>query len=78
MNPLGWQREQQVAFGVFVVLGALVGLWLGWYRTSAPMSASFFMVWMQMPDLFWPWPALGASIASLAFYGTHLVLQKPR
>ena len=79
MNPLGWHREQQVAFGVFIILGVLVGLWLGWHQTSLyPMSGSFFIMWVQMPDLYWPWPAWGASIAGLSFYGIHLVLQKSR
>ena len=32
----------------------------------------FFEVWLGMPSLYWPWPAMGATVTGLAFYAVQM------
>jgi hypothetical protein len=76
MNPFRWRREHQVAWLVTCVLGALVGLCFGFILSLAQSGGSvagpWLAVWIQVPQLYWPWPVFGAAIAGLASYAARL------
>jgi len=78
MNPLGWSREHKAAWGVITLLGAILGMLLGWLWSPfshAPGIAvgALFMVWLQAPEAYWPWLAFGALISGLTFYFVRLL-----
>ncbi len=82
MNPLRWSRDHQVACVVVCSLGAVFGLFVGFFSVVATARSGFtagalFKFWIQRPDLYWPWPTFGAVIAGLAFYAVR-ILRRPR
>jgi hypothetical protein len=67
-----------MAWGIFVLLGAVLGVLLGWLWS--PFShlqgleiGSIFVAWIQSPGAYWPWLVFGAAIAGLAFYASQLL-----
>lgn len=78
MNPFGWKREHQLAWGIVTLLGAIVGLLLGWMWSpfshgQGAQIGGFFVTWLQYPDAYWPWVVFGAVIAILVFYAWRLL-----
>jgi hypothetical protein len=78
MNPLSWRREDQLAGCVIIVLGATLGLLLGWMwspfsHAQGNHVGGFFLTWLQYPDAYWPWIAFGGIIAALIFYAVRLL-----
>jgi len=84
MNPLRWRSEHQLALVVFAALGGIGGLLAAWFvsplykLSSASLSGEWsnmtavFKLWITAPGLYWPWPAIGATITGLAFYAVNL------
>jgi hypothetical protein len=78
MNPLHWERQHLVAWGVITILGALVGMLFGWLlspfsRVQEVDVGTFFIAWLHYPVAYWPWLAFGAIFAALAFYAGNLL-----
>ena len=68
MNPLRWKQEDQLAGCIIIMLGAILGLLLGWLwspfsHAQGTQIGGFFMTWLRYPDAYWPWIAFGAVIA---------------
>ena len=77
MNPLAWKRQHQLAWLVIVLMGAFIGLLLGWLwspfsHVQGTQVGVAFAVWLEYPGAYWPWLFLGMSIAALAFYAVQL------
>jgi hypothetical protein len=80
MNAFKWCREHQLAWMMTFLLGALVGLFIGFvvalnlqHDISVQYAGLFFWeVWIQHPERFLPWPLLGALIAGLGAYTVRL------
>jgi hypothetical protein len=94
-RALGWiaafiispppHRRYQVAGGMVVLVGALIGLAAAWvesplYRLSiSSMSGEWantprvFLMWLPHIDRYWPWPTFGALICGLSFYALMLI-----
>jgi hypothetical protein len=50
---------------------------LGWFIHTSLMvgnvqASTLFSATLGVPDLYWPWPTLGAWIGGLAFYAVRL------
>jgi hypothetical protein len=78
MNPLSWRREDQLAGCVIIVLGATLGLLLGWLwspfsHAQGNQVGGVFMSWLGYPGAYWPWIAFGSVISALAFYAVRLL-----
>jgi hypothetical protein len=87
MNPLDWKLQHQLAGIAFCAVGAIAGIFFAWmdspFRQLSSHSISgewanttiVFLVWLSRADLYWPWPAIGACAAGLAFYGLRMARQ---
>jgi hypothetical protein len=78
MNPFRWTHEHQLAWGVIIALGAIIGLLIGWMwspfsRAQGDALGSFFVAWLQYPKAYWPWASFGSVIAALSFYMFRLL-----
>lgn len=79
MNPLYWRREHQVAWGVVIILGMLLGIFWEWALEPISHTPQYlppgvvFVAWVQNPNGYWPWGAFGGAIAALAFYAIKLL-----
>jgi len=76
MNPLHWQREHQVAWIVTSLVGAFLGLLLGFidlpsFSLWEPWHV--FAAWLSFPKSYWLWPSLGFLITGLVFYVAQLL-----
>ena len=76
MNPLHWQREHQVAWIVTNLVGAFLGLLLG-FIDFPPFSlwekSHVFATWLSFPKSYWLWPSLGFLITGMVFYAAQLL-----
>ncbi len=80
MNPFRWTREHQLAWLVTCLLGAVVGLFIGFVvdlersAGTAALSTGWYFseVWIQAPGHYWPWPTFGAVIVGLGTYAMRL------
>ena len=82
MNPLRWSRELKIAWLALSLAGGLAGLFLA-IALASPQSAMVMGIHLPElllhPDLYWPYPTFGFSIAALVFYGIHLLTRsEPR
>jgi hypothetical protein len=68
MNSMKRIRELMLAYLVTCLLGAVVGLFIGFVISlgdSSRAAGVWFSIWMGEPELFWPWPVFGGLIAGL-------------
>jgi len=75
-----WSREQKIGYAVLCVLGATLGLFVGFIVFSVAVASGtgrVFAFWIARPSLYWPWPTFGAAIAGLSFYAVQ-TLRGPR
>ena len=79
MNPLRSRREHQVAWLATCLLGAVAGLVFGFvvslsleHSTETRAVGTWLLVWLQIPEMYWPWPIFGALGAGLATYAVRL------
>jgi hypothetical protein len=78
MNPFRWKRENQLAWVLVTLLGAIIVVLLGWLWS--PLShpdrltvGQAFIIWIGYPTFYWPWFAFGEIVAALAFYVSRLL-----
>jgi hypothetical protein len=82
VNPLRWSRELQIAWLALSLAGGLAGLFIA-VAIASPQSAMVMGIYLpdllHHPELYWPYPAFGFSIAALVFYSIHLLTRsEPR
>jgi hypothetical protein len=75
----GMNLKRAAAIIVTTVLGATVGLIVGYFTSGyVGMSAGFYY-WLAYPIDSWHWPVLGALVGGLTSLALHLWLpDKPR
>ena len=78
MNPLHWKREHQLIWALVMVAGGLAGLIFGWLvspfsRVQGADTGMMFIAWAHNPVGYWPWVAIGAVTAGLAYYSADLL-----
>ena len=85
MNPIDWSTRRKVAGVMFVILGALAGIFFAWrgspFRTLSSHSLSgewadqthVFLMWLTHPQLYWPWPAFDLLATAIGFYAVELI-----
>jgi hypothetical protein len=75
----GMNLKRAAAIIVTTVLGATVGLIVGYFTSGyVGMSAGFYY-WLAYPIDSWHWPVLGALLGGLTSLALHLWLpDKPR
>jgi hypothetical protein len=75
MNPLHWTRPHQLAWAVISLLGAVLGVMLGFIHSpffSIMQPWQVFVEWLSRPQSYWLWPSFGFLIAGLVFYAAQL------
>jgi len=79
MNPFRWPPEHLLAWLMTCLLGAVVGLCFGFtvslnleHSTETRAVGTWLLVWLQIPEMHWPWPIFGGTIGGLAFYVMRL------
>ncbi len=85
MNPWYWKGKDQVALIVMLLVGAQIGIVIGFTVTvfadamtstrSTFPSMDDFVLWLQAPirSGWWPWPLFGAAISGLLFYAKRII-----
>lgn len=76
MNPLRWTHEHQLAWAVVSVVGAVLGLLLGFIHSpsfSVTESWHVFVGWLSFPEAYWLWPLFGFLVSRLIFYAVQLL-----
>jgi len=85
MNPWYWKRQDQVGLVVMLLVGALIGIVIGFTVTvfadamastrSTFTSRMDLVLWPQAPILsgWWPWSLFGATISGLLFYAKRII-----
>lgn len=76
MNPLHWKTQHQLAWLVVIAAGGVAGLIFGWLVSPfshAADTAIMFTAWIHNPMAYWPWVAIGAVTAGLAYYSADLL-----
>jgi hypothetical protein len=85
MNPLRWKREHLIAWVLFCVVGAMVGLLFAWlqdpfygicqssFSGEWANCARVFLEWLPHPMLYWPMVAFGVLIPGVTFYAVQLL-----
>jgi hypothetical protein len=74
MNPLRWKREDQLAWAVVSLVGAVLGLLLSFMHMrffSVLHMNEAFMTWLSFSGTKWYWSLVGFCVAALAFYAGH-------
>jgi len=86
MNPMDWEREHQLAGVVISAIVAILGMLFAWFQDpfyqlchrwlSGDLAncTHVFLLWLPEPELYWPWPMIGALLAGLAFYAGRLLM----
>lgn len=77
MNPLDWKREHQIALGLAIVIGAAVGVILGYFTYAAASGFDggvSFGDWVRHPVRYaWLWWGIfGAAIGVGVLYFRRL------
>ena len=61
------------------LLGAVVGLCFGFlvslhleHSVETRATGTWLLIWLQLPEMYWPWPTFGAVIAALGAYVVRL------
>ena len=76
MNPLHWTRQHRLAWAVISVLGAVLGVMLGYIHSpffSIMQPRQVLVEWLLRPQSYWLWPSFGFLIAGLTFYAAQLL-----
>lgn len=75
MNPLRWTREDQLAWAVVSLVGAVFGLLLCFIHMpffSVRHMQEAFVTWLSFSDTNWYWSFFGFFVAALSFYALRL------
>jgi hypothetical protein len=87
MNPLHWNREYQVAWIAFCIVGGMAGLFFAWLESPVRVMVNYtmegnpylmFLLWLSRPSRYWHWPFFGISFVGLTFYAAMLVLVRSK
>ena len=77
LNPLVWKRRHLVTWAGLILLGGALGLVFAWVvspfsrvQGDAPVM---FVAWLHYPLAYWPYLAVGAVTAGLAYYAADLL-----
>ena len=78
MNPLHWKKEHQLIWALVILAGGVAGLLFGWLmspfsRVRGADMGLMFLAWAHNPADYWPWVAIGAVTAGLAYYSADLL-----
>ena len=80
LNRIDWSAKRKVAGVLFLILGALAGIFFAWlespFRALSLRSLSgewadypqVFLTWLSHPRLYWLWPMFGSLAAAICFY----------
>lgn len=77
MNPLTWKTVHLAAWAVAIVAGAAAGVIVGWLTTpfsrgQGDNTGAMLVAWLHYPVAWWPFAAVGAVTAGMAYYATDL------
>jgi hypothetical protein len=82
MNPLRWRREHLVAWALFCMVGAMIGLLVAWFTSPfytlcshTLSSRCVLFMWLPFVELYWPMVLFGVLIPGLTFYAVRLLVQ---
>jgi len=76
MNPLHWTRQHQLAWFVISVIGAVLGLLLGFMHSpsfSTPQAGQGFVERLSFLESYWRWPLYSFLITGLTFYAVQML-----
>jgi hypothetical protein len=65
-----WSSEDKLGCAVVCILGAVVGLFVGFIVFAVSVArgtGEVFAHWIARPSLYWPWPTFGVAISGLTF-----------
>jgi hypothetical protein len=84
VNPIHWSARRKIAGVLFVIFGALAGIFFAWldspFRALSSHSLSgewadytqVFLMWLSHPHLYWSWLVFGILAAAIGFYAVEL------
>jgi len=75
-----WSSEDKLGCAVVCILGAMVGLFVGFIVFAVSVArgtGEVFAHWIARPSLYWPWPTFGVAISVLGFCAVR-ILRAPR
>jgi hypothetical protein len=78
MNPLEWKWQHLVTWAVLIFAGAAAGMVFGWLispfsHLQGADTRTMFFAWLHYPWTYWPYVAVGAITAGLAYYSADLL-----
>lgn len=77
MNPLHWKHSHQIAWGVSIAAGGVIGLIFAWlvspFSHAGQVDWAVLIAWLHFPLAYWPFVVAGAVTAGLAYYSADLL-----